>query len=167
VLGALAVCVGLGALACSKPAPERREWSLADHDNRGGVTTRKQQEASGHGRPTDDSALVEVTWERQCSSCHGERGRGDGPMSPMVQAKDLSDPAWQASVTDAAIAETVLKGKGRMPAVNLPEPMVQELVKMVRTFARRAGTTAPTAQVQAPPSGAPLPPSPPARAPAH
>ena len=46
----------------------------------------------------DDVTIV--TWRRSCLSCHGAFGRGDGPQGAAVKARDLTDPAWQASVSD-------------------------------------------------------------------
>lgn len=66
----------------------------------------------------------------------------------MVKARDLSDPTWQASVTDAQLAAAITGGKGAMPAFPLPEETVTGLVRLVRLFdmeARRRGpTSAPT-----------------------
>jgi hypothetical protein len=50
----------------------------------------------------------------------------------MVKAKDLTDPAWQASVTDAQLVEVIKKGKGKMPSFNLPDSMVTDLVAKIR-----------------------------------
>ena len=64
--------------------------------------------------------------------CHGTVGRGDGPQGPMVRASDLTRPAWQASVTDAQIAQTIRTGRGSMPAFDLPESTVNGLVRLIR-----------------------------------
>jgi hypothetical protein len=44
----------------------------------------------------------------------------------------LSDPAWQASVTDEQIGKSIKQGKGLMPAFNLPDVTIANLVKLVR-----------------------------------
>jgi mono/diheme cytochrome c family protein len=99
--------------------------------------------------------LTEVSlmaWRNNCVTCHGKMGRGDGPQGPMVKARDLSDPAWQGSVTDAQIAESIVKGRGRMPAFALPTSTVDELVRLVRLIGRSRGATAPPSSAQATPS---------------
>jgi cytochrome c oxidase cbb3-type subunit 3 len=73
-----------------------------------------------------------VAWGQNCTPCHGELGRGDGPRGPMLKATNLSDPAWQGSVTDQQIAATIKLGKGAMPAFKLPDVTIANLVKLVR-----------------------------------
>jgi len=63
----------------------------------------------------------------------------------MVKARDLSDPAWQASVTDAQIADAILKGKNAMPAFMLPPSTVDGLVHLIRLLDRNRKVTGPTA----------------------
>ena len=73
-----------------------------------------------------------VAWRQNCTPCHGELGRGDGPRGPMLKATNLSDAAWQGSVTDQQIAAAIKSGKGAMPAFNLPDVTIANLVKLVR-----------------------------------
>src|SRR5262249_10136725 len=77
-------------------------------------------------------ALIELTWGRQCASCHGPEGRGDGPNGPGVQAPDLARESWQATVTDDQIARTIRNGKNRMPKFDLPDAVVAGLVRRIR-----------------------------------
>jgi cytochrome c oxidase cbb3-type subunit 3 len=76
--------------------------------------------------------LVEVTWRNQCASCHGLIGRGDGPQGPMVHATNLTQPEWQAKVTDQDIAEVIRNGKNRMPKFDFPPDVVAGLVARIR-----------------------------------
>jgi hypothetical protein len=62
-----------------------------------------------------------------------------------VKARDLSDPAWQASATDAQIAEAIAKGKNAMPAFMLPPSTVEGLVHLVRLLDRNRKVAGPTA----------------------
>ena len=55
----------------------------------------------------------------------------------MLQARDLSDPNWQRGVNDAELAESITKGRGRMPPFPLPPATVAGLVHLVRLFNRR------------------------------
>lgn len=80
----------------------------------------------------------------------------------MVKARDLSDPAWQASVTDDQIAEAITKGRGRMPPAGLPAETVTNLVHLVRLFNQnrfspRPGPSASAAPSAVPPPSAPSP----------
>lgn len=83
-----------------------------------------------------------------CATCHGSGGMGDGPAAESLTPKprNYSDPAWQASVTDADIAKIIVEGgqavgkSGMMPAQSQlkerPE-VVAELVKLIRGFAKK------------------------------
>ncbi|MCC6647047.1 MAG: cytochrome c [Polyangiaceae bacterium] len=113
-----------------------REWTPADHDL-------PPNAAAAPSRPSQSSAsvdaqaeMVELTWQRQCASCHGREGRGDGPQGAQTQAANLTDAAWQARTSDAQMSAAITGGKGRMPRFELPPPLVDGLVKRIR--ARRA-----------------------------
>lgn len=92
----------------------------------------------------------------RCVTCHGPRGKGDGPagvaLSPRPQ--DLSDPAWQRSVSDEEIETIIRKGGpavGKSPLMpanpdlqNKPE-VIHALRAVVRGLAASAAAPAPTA----------------------
>jgi cytochrome c oxidase cbb3-type subunit 3 len=164
---ALVTCAWL--LGCDRPASDLREWKPSDHRH----TSEAKQGAEGDSPQVTGSAepplpgLDEVTiatWQRACTACHGQLGRGDGPQGPMVHARDLSDPAWQAATPDKQIAESITKGRGKMPAFQLPESTVEGLLHLVRLFdrdriARAAASaraaSAPAASGATAPSGSP------------
>ncbi|HKO91631.1 MAG TPA: cytochrome c [Polyangiaceae bacterium] len=130
--GLLGVCWLLG---CDRPAPDLAEWTTADHHHQAEKKQRRQMGTpSTYTQPSQRNVLVEVTWMKQCASCHGKRGRGDGPQSPMVKAKDLTVREWQDSVTDEAIAKVIREGKDKMPSFSFPEGMLTDLVAHVRTL---------------------------------
>jgi cytochrome c553 len=155
-------------LACDDPAPDLAEWTLADHTHqseksqpkrRGGIVNKP---ATYTPPAPNRNPLVDVTWAKQCANCHGKKGRGDGPQSPMVQAKDLTSIEWQATVSDEQLSQSIKKGKGKMPAFNLPESMVADLVTHIRTLPQKAKKgfpqgTAPAAGGAAPSAAAPAP----------
>ena len=122
------------ALGCDRAPPTDglKEWQPADHDGE------KKSAAAANQGPKGDGGgiplLVEVTWRNQCQSCHGPNGKGDGPQGPMVKAADLGRDEWQSSVSDEAIAATILNGKGRMPKFELPQELVGGLVARIRSF---------------------------------
>jgi hypothetical protein len=61
----------------------------------------------------------------------------------MLKTRDLTDPAWQASMTDAQIASVIGTGKGKMPAFQLPAPTVQALVELIRAMKASTGHASP------------------------
>lgn len=131
------------AVACDDPAPDLAEWTPADHHNQGDQAARFQRnrqpgKAPTYAAPSKRNPLVEVTWIKQCSNCHGKRGKGDGPESAMVKAKDLTTAEWQQSVTDEQILEVIKNGKGKMPSFNFPESMLTSMVAHVRALPQRA-----------------------------
>jgi mono/diheme cytochrome c family protein len=123
--------------ACERDAADVREWRPSDHDHTQ-TPAAAQVDVSDAG--TRGSMLhgidevVLVTWRQNCMTCHGIIGRGDGPQAPMTRPSNLSDPSWQARVTDDQIAETIRRGRGSMPAFDLPDPTITGLVKLVRLF---------------------------------
>lgn len=84
-----------------------------------------------------DTGLIELAWQRNCATCHGSAGRGDGPQGPMVQAPDLTDAAWQTRITDEQMAVAIKKGKNRMPPFDLPQPVIDGLIKRIRAARAR------------------------------
>jgi mono/diheme cytochrome c family protein len=139
--GILAFVVGSGSLLGStgcEATPELSEWTLADHDHQ---VEAKRRRSTGvpktHAAPSQRNQLIDVTWMKQCSNCHGKRGRGDGPESTMVKARDLTNPEWQASVTDEGMALVIRKGRDKMPAFNLPDSMIQGLIGHIREMAAK------------------------------
>jgi cytochrome c553 len=127
--------------ACNSAPSDLREWKPSDHRHQAetsGDTGRTPQQVTGSEKaplPGLDEVTI-ATWRTTCSACHGQLGRGDGPQGPMTQARDLSDPVWQTSVTDAQIGESITRGKGRMPPSGLPATTVEGLTHLVRLFNR-------------------------------
>lgn len=127
------VSLAVGVIGCDSPAPDLREWTVEDHKHRTERKTRRAMDrVRNHSRPQKIDQVASVTWSAQCASCHGKKGKGDGPTSIMVQAKDLTNRTWQATVTDAQLATSIRKGKGKMPAFDLPESTIQSMVHYVR-----------------------------------
>lgn len=137
----LAACGAiLGLVSCQKPPADVREWSPKDHTN----NQANQPEQTGQVNATPEPSeapprgLDPVTlaaWGSQCTSCHGKIGKGDGPNGKMLKATDLSNPDWQAQITDEGIAKSITSGKNAMPAfANLPPETIANLVWLVRWF---------------------------------
>lgn len=129
---------------CNNAPADMREWRATDHDHvtnpgsdqvQGGPDAGVSPELAKHG-------LNEVTiasWQQNCVRCHGRLGRGDGPQGPMLRATDLTDPRWQAAVSDEQMMKSIREGKGSMPAFDLPESTLRPLVALIRLFARAHG----------------------------
>jgi cytochrome c oxidase cbb3-type subunit 3 len=145
-LAALATLLTLASLltqaACDRP-PSRsdlRDWSATDHggEQRGAPTPGAKQGARSSSDAGGPDILVEVTWQKQCSTCHGPAGKGDGPEGPMVKAQDLTREDWQAKIDDAQMASSIRNGKGRMPKFDkVPDEVVAGLVKRIRSLRGR------------------------------
>lgn len=82
------------------------------------------------------SEVALAAWKQNCTTCHGIIGRGDGPQGPMTKARDLTDPEWQKTVSDADIASAIKNGRGAMPAFPLPDSTIEGLVKLTRLLDR-------------------------------
>ena len=82
-----------------------------------------------------------------CATCHGMDGSGRGPAAEALNPKprDYTDPAWQASITDDQLKETILKGGqgvGKSPMMpgqpqlkDQPE-VLDGLVRIIRGFGK-------------------------------
>jgi cytochrome c551/c552 len=83
-----------------------------------------------------------------CVMCHGADGRGTGPAAASLTPKprDYTDPAWQASITDEQLRETIVKGGagvGKSPSMpgqpqlaDQPE-VLEGLVQIIRKFGKQ------------------------------
>ncbi len=125
----------LSICGCSGGSEDVRPWKPEDHDNSKAART---VQTSGITKPGDELAtLITITWDQNCTSCHGRGGRGDGPQGRMVRAPDLGRPDWQDRVTDESIANVIRKGRNKMPSYSsLPDKVVDGLVVRVRSFKR-------------------------------
>jgi hypothetical protein len=157
------ICVLGVASGCSSKPDDLREWTVADHKHQTESGANPQREAKSVV-PADEAQREVSTaiWKQQCATCHGNMGRGDGPQSVMVQARDLTEPAWQEATTDAYIAGIIKQGKGKMPAFRFPETTVTGLVDLVRRMGRARAAQQRRPNVQASSGAAATPSTPPA-----
>lgn len=92
-----------------------------------------------------------------CTACHGDEGKGDGPMAPRLVRDfkalptDFSNPAWQNSRSDKDIT-TIIRSGGKaahrsqfMPAwgLTLTEGQVTDLLAFIRDLSHESSPTNP------------------------
>jgi mono/diheme cytochrome c family protein len=75
-------------------------------------------------------------YAKNCASCHGRDGRARTFKGKLKHARDLADSDWQGRVSDERIFNSVMNGKGKMPAYgkNLSEQEIDSLVSYVRAL---------------------------------
>jgi mono/diheme cytochrome c family protein len=92
--------------------------------------------------PADPVSLQrgEVLFSLHCVQCHGEAGKGDGPIvefwrGDAKQPADLTDPRF-ATQPDGALYLTITQGFGSMPALaeNLTPRQRWDVINYVRTL---------------------------------
>ena len=97
--------------------------------------------------PATPETEARQIWETGCVTCHGAAGRGDGSMAGRLNPppRDHSDPAWQDAVTDAQIAEVIVRGGAALgmspsmparPDLADQPAVVAALVARIRSFRR-------------------------------
>jgi mono/diheme cytochrome c family protein len=71
---------------------------------------------------------------RRCASCHGRDGKARTVKGKLRSARDLTDPQWQADVSDERIFNSITNGRGKMPSYGkkLSEEQINSLVSYVR-----------------------------------
>ncbi len=93
-----------------------------------------------------DAGKGRATFQKSCSGCHGEAGKGDGAMGAALnpKPKDLSDKAYNASLKNDYLAK-IIKGGGQavgkspmMPSVGstLKDTEVADLIAYIRSLAK-------------------------------
>lgn len=90
----------------------------------------------GAASPADGKALF--------ARYHGEKGDGESPTKKAFGAhppRDLTDASRQRRRSDDALVEVISSGKNAMPcfAAALAPAQIRDIVKHVRTLAKRAG----------------------------
>jgi mono/diheme cytochrome c family protein len=86
-----------------------------------------------------DAAAGKETFRKNCSTCHGLEGAGNGPMAKALKLNvaDLSSKEAQ-SLSDAQIAKVIREGKGNMkPVKGLTDTDIENLIAFIRTLAKK------------------------------
>jgi len=73
-------------------------------------------------------------YTKNCASCHGSDGRAKTFKGKLKHARNLVDAEWQDKVSDERIFNSIMNGKGKMPAYGkkLSEQEIDSLVAYVR-----------------------------------
>ena len=71
---------------------------------------------------------------KDCATCHGKDGKAKTFKAKLNGARNLSDSAWQANVSDERLFNSITNGRGHMPAwgKKLSEAEINSLVAYVR-----------------------------------
>ena|SRR5215212_9289869 len=90
--------------------------------------------AAGRTSAAEGPAL----FKQNCVPCHGPKGDGNTPVGKTLKVKDLGSAEVQ-KLSDAQLADVVLKGRGKMPAfgARLAADDVKALVTVIRSLARK------------------------------
>lgn len=69
-------------------------------------------EAPAAAPPPEAVKEADEIFAARCTTCHGAKGRGDGPSAATLSPKprNYSDKDWQKSVTDAQIEKIIVVG---------------------------------------------------------
>ena len=129
--------VALLEWGCSRSESDIRVWRPSDHEQEVEVVASGQpNEAPNLPRSTPQAINQNArsTWDSLCVGCHGPVGQGDGTSGGSMGARNLSDPKWQASVSDSQIVTSITSGRGRMPAFSLPQETLAGLVRLIRSM---------------------------------
>jgi mono/diheme cytochrome c family protein len=86
----------------------------------------------------------ETIYKRQCQTCHGATGVGDGPASKFLKGKlpNFTDKAAMAKLKDEEILDTVTNGVktdvGTMPTfkAKLKPEEIQDVINFVHSLAK-------------------------------
>ena len=91
--------------------------------------------------------LAKEQFRTYCMPCHGENGKGDGPMGIVLKPnpRNWTDKSWQESTTDEQMTQVIRDGGASVGLSPLmaPNPEYREnkeviaaLVEMVRGFGK-------------------------------
>ena len=87
------------------------------------------------------AADANQNWTDHCATCHGADGKGQTNIGRRLGAKDYTDAAVQAALTDDAAFKAIKEGytdkdgkTAMKPAQNLSDSDIKGLVAYLRTF---------------------------------
>lgn len=86
------------------------------------------------GKVHNSVRSADELYTKYCASCHGRDGRAKTFKGKLKHARKLADSEWQGNVSDERIFNSIMNGKGNMPAYEkkLSEQEIDSLVAYVR-----------------------------------
>ncbi len=90
-------------------------------------------EPQNNSTSTSPSTAAAI-YAKRCASCHGKDGRANTFKGKLRSARNLTEPKWQAEVSDERIFNSITNGRGKMPSFGkkLSEAEINLLVSYVR-----------------------------------
>ena len=89
----------------------------------------------GHFIYAADVEKGKTLYDEKCTICHGENGKGDGPAASALSPppKDFNRSAfWEQKDIDQIITKQVKNGKGAMPAFDLQDSQIQDIIAYMK-----------------------------------
>ena len=139
------LCFGcLSSVAgCEARVEATRVWTPQDHTQPSRADPSRvpaeQRDPEPVSKAEAQARAARALWNVTCASCHGQSGRGQGAARPPgAQIPDFSSEEWQSSRTDAALRQTIVEGRGLMPAFGkrVNDDGVDALIGHMRSLAR-------------------------------
>lgn len=96
--------------------------------------------SSTNGRPLKPGSVsvrsAAELYSKTCASCHGKDGRAKTFKAKLNHARNLADPEWQGRVSDERLFNSIMNGKGKMPAYGkkFSQQEIDSLVSYVRAL---------------------------------
>ncbi len=86
-----------------------------------------------------DKLPVAQFYQKYCASCHGADGNNPRLTKIFPDLPDFADPSWEATHTKVELTQSILHGKGAMPAYkgDLGGHSPAELIDYLREFSRK------------------------------
>jgi mono/diheme cytochrome c family protein len=77
-------------------------------------------------------------YEEKCVRCHGDGGKGDGPMAEFLERKpgDFTDKARANQFTDEELKKIVVEGKAPMPGYKdqISDTDIDDVIAYIRSL---------------------------------
>ncbi len=88
--------------------------------------------------PAIAQSTGKAIFSQQCAVCHGATGKSDTQLGRILRALPLDSPEVK-KLSDAALADVVKHGKGKMPefGTKLSDSQIKEVIAYVRTLQKK------------------------------
>jgi mono/diheme cytochrome c family protein len=138
----VAALAAITLAACDKEEPAPISTAAATASSGAPATPSATSSAAPAASP---DTKVQQIFATRCASCHGPKGKGDGPIAASLtpRPRDYSDAAWQRATPDDAIAAIIARGGSAVhespmmppsPDLAADPAALAAMVKLVRSF---------------------------------